>query len=487
MNLTQNNVNSNKVAQKLLEFSMILDNVRLEGETDARILISSSKSISAKIIRCMKDLKDEEKLKKLEDEVAQDQLALDEEERKLVEFKGQMEKLLVTEKEAKEKVEKLRKESETLQNDLLVKRREWEDLSKSHEKEEEEAKGLREAMGKLEGERAELDAKVKELKEFMTGSVKREFGLQKDIEGLKLQSAEYEEQNKSKQTENEKLKSEAEILHEKINLLSQKNEKIETQKGELEKQVELEQRKIDSLFQGHQTILGEIIEKEMAIKKVQMEGESLDEKIIEGRAEKLKLDSDFQKAVKENELRSLEIEGFAQAQRDTLKKMDRLAKQKGKLGRILKECKSIVYKSRKLLKQLRRMVPRENGPKLQMSQTMENFYQSQHDEKGHFGKNSDLSEEENPSEPSSKKVIKVSRSQYGENSEELSDKEGWGGEKMYHSTKPGHEARAMDEIEDQRSQKLSSMRMGRFKKHKGSKTRQKIKYFGENYSASGKG
>jgi chromosome segregation ATPase len=465
---------------------MILDNVKLEGETEARILISSSKNISGKIIKCIQEMKDMEKLKKLEEEVTGDQKELDEEEARLLEYNTKMEKFTEAIGVNKEKIEKIRKETGELEKEIKGKEAEYEKLSSETKKEEEDIQDLRKKMGDLETKKKELDGQVKELKEFMTNSVKQEFTLQKEIESLKLQNDEYEEQNKIKETENECLKNEIEILTEKHNLLTKKKESIESQGKELVKQMEEEKLQIESLFQNHQRVLGEIIEHELAIKKAEMEKESLNDKISKCSLEKIKLEGDLMKLNKDNEQRSEEINAYLDSQSDTLRKMERLNKQKGKLGRVLKECKSIVYKSRKLLKQIRKIIPKSTLNQLKMSQTYENFYQSQNENKMQvLDQNSDMSEPDSHSEPTSNKFINISSNQIKNHSEENSDVEERVNEKMYYSTKPKQEGLMQEEMEEKRSQKMSSMRMDRFKKNKASHHRKQRNYFENNYSNSG--
>ena len=126
---------------------------------------------------------------------------------------------------------------------------------------------------------------------------------------------------------------------------------------------------------------------------------------------------------------------YLDTQKDLNRKIEKWSKQKGKLGRLIKECKSIVVKSRKLMKKVRKMIPFSKNMNLKMSQTMENFYQSQKEQSQL--RDSDISESENHSETMSKKRRNITRSQKGERPSRKSEDLEWEeSEKMYHSTRP---------------------------------------------------
>ena len=126
---------------------------------------------------------------------------------------------------------------------------------------------------------------------------------------------------------------------------------------------------------------------------------------------------------------------YLDTQKNLNKKIEKWTKQKGKLGRLIKECKSIVVKSRKLIKKVRKMIPYSKNMNIKMSQTMDNFYQSQKDPEHSMAKDSDVSESDNRSESFSKKRRNITKSQRGERPSRKSEENEWeGSEKMYHST-----------------------------------------------------
>ena len=192
---------------------------------------------------------------------------------------------------------------------------------------------------------------------------------------------------------------------------------------------------------------------------------------------------------KENYQKKNEMMIFLDTQKDLQKKIEKWNKQKGKLGRLIKECKFIVVKSRKLMKKVKKSIPVNKNRNYKESQTIDNFYHSHvdHELSQKNEKDSDISQSDNQSETRSNKIKNITRSQRGERPSKKIDDNDWENDKMYHSTRPDkNRDQNDDEFLDQRSDKMISMSIRRFKKEKVSKQMTKnSKYFENDYSMSG--
>lgn len=481
LNLTQTNINSNKVAQKLLEFSMVLENVILEGETEARILISSSKSVSSKIIRCINNMHDEPKVEELTREVEADTKELDTCELQLIEHRTRLEELQRKNKENKAKRQEQERELREKGEQLEEGKREWEELDKRTREKEEDVKDLRQKMATWKAEKAELDARVAELKDFMSDSVKKEFTLQKDIESLKLQIGEYEEQNQIKQKENLALEARRDSLDEKKEILSQQKTRIEEQSGLLQAQLESRRTELESLAKTHQEILNAIVEAELSLQKKETQKKTLSVQIDEERERLSQREAETAELETEQLRKRAELEGFMDAQSSLQRKMEKWNRQKGKLGRLIKETRAVVVRSRKLIKKLRRMLPQSRKMLFQGSQTIDNFYQSQKNNrvsKSHARRNSQPSGSDQEGQKGSRR--RVLRSQLEDQSD--GDSEDWDELRKYYSTQPKPDADTDERPPDNR-QSMIEMNVGKFKRKQPGLG--ESKYYANDFSGSG--
>lgn len=483
LNLTQNNVNSNKIAQKLLEFSMVLENVRLDGETEARILISSSKSVSSKIIKCIQNMQDEPNLENLTKEVEADMEELGTCESQLVRNKAELEELEKKNKENKAKQKLQQKELRETSEKLEKGQREWEELDKTTREKEENVKELRQKMNKWEVDKAELDARVAELKEFMSESVKKEFTLQKDIESLKLQIGEYEEQNRTKQNENLGLEAKKNGLDQKKAILVQQKERIQAQREQLNEQLRERETELEKLAKKHQEILEEIVGAELGIQKMETQKKTLSLQIEEERGKLSQREEETAEVETEQVRKRGELEGVMEAQASLLRKTEKWGRQKGKLGRLVKEMRGVVARSRKLAKKLHRLLPSNKKKTFQASQTMENFYQSQRNnrvDKSLTRKNSQASQSDQEDQKGSRR--RVLQSQLEEHSE--GESEDWDEVRKYYSTQPQPEMIPGEEHTKDNRQSMIAMSIQKFKrKHPGLG---ESKFYQNNFSGSGR-
>jgi len=219
-----------------------------------------------------------------------------------------------------------------------------------------------------------------------------------------------------------------------------------------------------------------------------MEKETLNKKIEEGNEEKETLDKEIEILEENNEQKREESTYLLEMQMNLMKKIDKWGKQKGKLGKLIKDSKGIVVKSKKLIKKIRKMIPVNKKYNLHMSQTMENFYQSQKDnqELSNPRVDSERTISDHQNESIMKKKKKITRSQLNKISKDASDEE-WEGEKMYHSTRPDAE-NDMDQEDyiPKRNKTMINTSIRRFKKNR-QKNIQDSKYFQNNFSDSGNG
>ena len=363
LNVTGGTVSANKVAQRLLEFSMVLETTNIENETEARILISSAKSINENILKRLCESKILEDLGSIRTEVEAEDKKLAEEDKRVKEGFEEIERLKKEKKKLEKKKIELGKRGEGLEKKIAEGRRQEEELSSALKKIElehtENGKDYLEKKTRLEElqtKKKELEKEVREQKELMSRFVKDEFGLQNEIEAFQLQLEEYQEQNTVKKEENHALSTEHDSLSKRLKLLKAKLRGIETERERLENQNKLQKVAVEVILGTHDGLLSEVVEKQVNLQQLEQESRVLSQKEESARQRLREVDQRSFTAQRRGDKQKRELEELRETCRRQDATADRMDAKSSRLDWFLQELRAVSETCQNVLEVLQKIL-----------------------------------------------------------------------------------------------------------------------------------
>ena len=366
---------------------MVVEKVVIENETEARILISSSKNLTTNIIKRIQEMKKKENFEELSKEMKKENENLDEEEKSIIGFEVKLKDLKENKKKNKENKEsikkkklKFEKESEKLEEktkeieqDIIKFEDQFQKLKVENEKKEKDYEDFCEKMKNLKKEKKELDDKIKDQKDMVGDLVRKEFYVQKEIETNKMKFKQYEDQNIKKVDENKVLEGEVLILIKKTEILINRQSQIKEEKTKLTKLVETKKAEMTDIFKQHQIALEEIIDCELMVKKFEIEQDILKTNLTVKINEKEKVDTKIENLTLENSKTKNEINKKITDLEELQQEVLLLKKTNSKVEDVIKEVIGVLSKSKKLLKRFNRIFEYEDDDSEQASPNLDNY------------------------------------------------------------------------------------------------------------------
>lgn len=342
---------------------MVLETTNIENETEARILISSAKSINANILKRLCESKILDDLGSIRTEVEAEDKKLGEEDKRVKEGFEEIERLKKERGRLEKKKVELGKRGEGLEKKIAEGKRQEEELSGALKKIElehtENGKDYLEKKTRLEElqtRKKKLDKEVLDQKELMSRFVKDEFGLQNEIEAFQLQLEEYQEQNTVKKEENHALSTEHDSLSKRLELLKAKLGGIESERERLEGQNKLQKVAVEEILGTHEGLLSEVVEKQVNLQQLEQESRVLAQKEEAARQRLRDVDQRSFTAQRRADKQRRELEELSETCRRQDAIVDRMATKSSSLDWFLQELRSATQTGQKVLEVLQKIL-----------------------------------------------------------------------------------------------------------------------------------
>lgn len=337
--------NVNDVAKQLLDFSMIVQKIEVNNEIEGKILISSSKSLNSALIKMIKEMKEKENFDELQNEIDQNKALLDEQ---YANIDGYEQKI----KDMKDSSHKMKKQIEEHQENIKLLTDESSQLSEQDKSLEKQLKELESKNEQLSTTKNNYTTKINQIQTKISELSLSQTKMIEEIESYKIKNNELEQDNKNKEAKQVELDSEHKIIFEKFNKLNNVKEKLEKEVLDKLNVLDSKLSQNDQLLASYNLQLDLIVQKELELEKVKKQNEEYSKKLKQIENDLIQsqnqfdhecdLQSKFKEKLK-NEYNQLSLitQSTNKMKKDTYCMRD-----------ILKEFRSIIAKSKDMVKSL---------------------------------------------------------------------------------------------------------------------------------------